>query len=373
MAYVGFADCVTFAGKSHKKFPVILNNDHIVNRLTLKYVLSQRILWGGRTLHTYTKHICDFISQLEVENEEGSFDHIDHLWLEAYADQVFRRNQNTENYVAQLLSSVIRFLLWCEDQNYCKKLIGVNSSFKIRVIKTKNGFTHNLIRYYQNRKSLPKIAPRDKWIKAVLAEEQFKSIDLENRLSLIVKWGERAGLRAHEICALKLNQIPAREILENSIIEKKNIFVEFTETKGTKRAKIPVSGILLLKTRDYIELERDKIIKKISKKNLLEHKVYIPPDEVFISSTTGQALHPRTLSNQIRSRWLQAVKNGRLTEDQHVWLHGLRHRFATDKLKEISKIPHISDPHEVTKILTRHSHSSGLDPYVTSIYFEDNL
>lgn len=132
-----------------------------------------------------------------------------------------------------------------------------------------------------------------------------------------------------------------------------------------------MSGILLKKTLDYIESERNQLIKKFKNEARLQRKAYIPPQQVFISSTTGQALHRRTFSNQLRSRWLQALENGNLTQDQYVWVHGLRHRFATDKLKKISQLKHIRDPREVTKTLTRHSHSSTLDIYTASIHLED--
>lgn len=371
MAYVDYADKVTFAGKSHEKFPLILNNDHIINRLTLKYFLSQRILWDTTTLGTYVKHICDFISQLEVENKECSFDHIDEYWLEAYANQISNRNTGSGGYVSQLLSSVISFLYWCENNNYCKNLIGVTSKFKIKVFQTKNGVTHNLVKYYEKQKASPKIAPRDEWIETVLSEEYFNSEDLEIRFNLMVEWGRRCGLRAHEICALSIDQIPSRETLEQAIIEKKNIFIELTVTKGKKKARIPVSGILLKKTLDYIESERNQLIKKFKNKARLQRKAYIPPQQVFISSRTGQALHRRTFSNQLNARCQQAVENGNLTKNQHVWVHGLRHRFATDKLKDISQLTSIRDPGEVTKTLTRHRHSSTLDIYTASIYLED--
>lgn len=371
MAYVDYADEVIFAGKSHKKFPLILNNEHIINRLTLKYFLSQRVLWSEGTLHTYTKHVCDFISQLELENKECSFDHIDEYWLEAYANQISNRNTGSGGYVSQLLSSVIDFLFWCENNNYCKNLIGVTSKFKIKVFQTKNGVTHNLVKYYNKQGASPKIAPRDEWIETVLSEEYFKSEDLEIRFNLMVEWGRRCGLRAHEICALSVDQIPSRETLEQNIIEKNNSFIELTVTKGKKKARIPVSGILLKKTLDYIESERNQLIKKFKNEARLQRKAYIPPQQVFISSTTGQALHRRTFSNQLRSRWLQALENGNLTQDQYVWVHGLRHRFATDKLKKISQLKHIRDPREVTKTLTRHSHSSTLDIYTASIHLED--
>lgn len=370
MAYVDRTD-VVFSGKIYNKFPLILNNEHTINRLTLKYFLSQRIIWSKGTLHTYTKHVCDFISQLEVENKECSFDHIDEYWLEAYANQISNRNSGSEDYVSQLLSSVINFLFWCENNNYCKNLIGVTSKFKIKVFQTKYGVTHNLVKHYKKQGTTPKIAPRDAWIEMVLSEEHFKSEDLETRFSLMVEWGYKGGLRAHEICALSIDQIPLRKTLEQAIIKKEHIFIELTVTKGMKKSMIPVSGILLKKTLDYIECERSQLIKKFKNKARLNRKAYIQPQQIFISSTTGQELHSRTLSNQLRAKWKQAVEYGNLTHDQYVWVHGLRHRFATDKLKKISQLNYIRDPCEVTKTLTRHSHSSTLDIYTVTAHLED--
>lgn len=91
------------------------------------------------------------------------------------------------------------------------------------------------------------------------------------------------------------------------------------------------------RTRDYIDFERREVIKKFRQKASLEKEIYDPTEEIFLSLKTGQALHPRTFSNQIKSAWHQAVKSGELTEDQHVWTHGLRHRFATNQLKGFFK------------------------------------
>lgn len=50
-----------------------------------------------------------FFSQLEVENPEASFDHINDVWLEAYAYQILERNQNSPVYISQILTTVIHF------------------------------------------------------------------------------------------------------------------------------------------------------------------------------------------------------------------------------------------------------------------------
>lgn len=373
MAYIDYAAEVVFAGKSYEKFPLILDNNHNINRLILKYFLSQRVLWADSTIYTYTKHLYDFISQLEVENPECTFDHIDDDWLEAYAHEIARRNPKSTGgkYIAQILSSVLNFLVWCENNNYCNNLIGYNANFRIRIRPTKKGFTHNLIKYYEKQKSPPKIAPRDEWIEKLLSQDHFRSKDLEIRFNLMLEWGRSCGLRAHEICELTIDQIPSRETVEQNIIEKKNTFIELTVTKGKKKARIPVSGILLKQTLDYINSERNHLIKKFKKKARSERNAYIEPYQVFISCRTGKALHYRTFSNQLNARWQKAVENGNLTKYQHVWVHGLRHRFATDKIKEITHLKYVRDPRQVTKTLTRHSHASTLDIYTAGVYLED--
>lgn len=371
MAYINYLDEVKLANKIYKKLPVILNNEHILNRLVLKYFLSHRVVWSENTRRTYSKHLCDFFSQLEVENPEASFDYIDDYWLEAYADQILERNPNFPVYVSQILTTVIHFLVWCEDNEYCKNLIGTASTFKIKIISNEDSISHPLIKFYSRQKSPLKFAPKEEWIEKVLAVEHFKSNSLETRLSVMVDWGKDAGLRAHEICALNTDQIPARDRIEKSLIEKKNINITLSVTKGMKKSTIPVSPDLLKKTLDYIDFERKEIIKKFREKAQLTRKAYSPPKEVFLSLKTGQALHPRTLSNQIRAGWCQAVKDGELTEDQHVWTHGLRHRFATNTLKGVSEKPHIRNPLQVTKILTRHKNGSTVDAYTASLYLED--
>ena len=261
-------------------------------------------------------------------------------------------------------------MVWCEDNEYCKNLIGTASTFKIRIISNKDSFTHQLIQYYSKQKSPLKLAPKEEWIEKVLAVEHFKSNSLETRFSVMVDWGKDAGLRAHEICALNIDQIPARDEIEKSLIAKKNINIVLNVTKGMKKSTIPVSPDLLKKTRDYMDFERKEIIKKFREKSQLTRKAYSPPQEVFLSLKTGQALHPRTLSNQIRTGWCQAVKDGELTEDQHVWTHGLRHRFATTISKGVSERTNIRDPQQVIKMLTRHKHASTVDTYTARIYLD---
>ena len=371
MAYIDSVSDVTLATKNYDKFPVILNSEHVVYRLPLKYFVSNRRLWCETTLVTYSKYLCEFYSQLEVENSEATFDHINDDWLEAYAFQILNRNQNKPTYVSQLLNFIVHFLLWCEENSYCKNLIGTNKSFKIKVIKTRKSSTHQLVQAYEKQKSAPKNAPKISWIEKILEEENFKSEDLLTRFSLMIDWGKEAGLRAKEIVELCIDQIPSREDIEKSIISKEMIYIKLTATKGKVENNIPISSILLKRTRDYIDFERVKLIKKLQSKSELSGEKYDEPIEIFLSSRSGKKLHKRTLSNQVRKAWVSALKNEQLGKNQYVWLHGLRHYFATKKLVDVDEIKSVRNPEEFTKTLTRHKHSSTLNIYTNRIILDD--
>lgn len=124
-----------------------------------------------------------------------------------------------------------------------------------------------MIKHFAKKKSPLKLAPKEEWISKVLAVNHFKSNRLETRFSLMVDWALKAGLRAHEICALNIDQIPTRERIERSKIDKENLYIDLIVTKG-KRDSIPVNSDLLKRTRDYIDFERQEVIKNLDKKHL---------------------------------------------------------------------------------------------------------
>lgn len=383
MAHIRYADSVDFYGSLHGRFPVILSEELTVHRLSLQYLLSLRVMCAERTLITYAHHICDFLTQLEVDNNGCSdeqrlaWDEIDDSWLESYRNELLSRpganKDNTKNYVAQVLRTVIAYLEWTQTQGYSYNLIGVEERCRVRLLPSKKDgvVSHPLVKRLSKEKSAPRTAPRMDWIEIVKAHTTLGANNLQVRFELMVDWGAALGLRAHEICALNIEQLPERKTAENAAIAGENVFINVVTSKGSKPKVIPISPLLVKRTWDYIENDRSSTVKAHRKRNRKRKDVYVESSSIFLSSTTGRALHPRTLSNQVRSAFCCAVECGALTKDELVWLHGLKHRFTTNILKGLDSAG-IQRVEEIAKHLTRHKSPDSLQTYAVGRFFEDS-
>lgn len=381
MAHIRYADSVDFYGSLHGKFPVILSEDLTVHRLSLQYLLSLRVMCAERTLITYAHHICDFLTQLEVDNNGCSdeqrlaWDEIDDSWLEGYRNELLSRSgankDNSKNYVAQVLRTVIAYLEWTQTQGYSYNLIGTEEQCRVRLLPSKKEgvVSHPLVKRLSKEKSVPRTAPRMDWIEIVKAHTTLVGSNLQARFELMVDWGVVVGLRAHEICALNIEQLPERKTAENAAIAAENIFINVVISKGSKPKVIPISPLLVKRTWDYIENDRSSIVSTHRKRKRKKKEVYVEPSKIFLSSTVGRALHPRSFSNQVRSAFLYAVECDVLTMDELVWLHGLRHRFTTDILKALDT-KGVKKVEEVARHLTRHDSSDSLEVYSVGRFFE---
>jgi integrase len=382
MAHIRYANSVEFNGSLHGRFPVILSEDLTVHRLSLRFLLSLRTKNAERTLITYAHHLCDFLTQLEIDNndcpyeQKFAWDEIDDCWLESYRNALLSRTgtvkDNRKNYVAQVLRTVIAYLEWTQKKGFSYNLIGISDLFRIRLAPSKKegNVSHPLVTSYSKDTSEPRTAPRMDWIENVKAYTKLVDKKLQVRFELMVDWGVVVGLRAHEICALNIDQLPQRITAENAAIAGKNVFINVVVSKGSKPKVIPINPLLVKKTWDYIENDRSSIVSAHRRKKRKKKEVYVESPIIFLSSSTGRALHPRSFSNQVRSAFLYAVKCGVLTMDELVWLHGLRHRFTTDILKSLDSAG-VKRTEEVAKHLTRHSSPDSLETYSIGRFFED--
>ena len=383
MAHIRYTSEARLNGTHLKKFPVILTKDLKVHRLSLQFFLSIRSACSSNTLITYAYHLNDFINQLEVNNDElpkekqTDWDDVDDAWLESYSTELRRRygddDDNTNNYVSQVLRTVISYFAWAQSKGYTSTLIGYDENARVRLSPSMrlDGKSHPLVKRLAREKRPPRTAPLRIWIDAVKAWTTLVNKEQYIRFGLMVDWGVGAGLRAHEICELSITQLPLRETAENATINGKNVYINLVVTKGGKPKRIPVSPVLVKKTWDYIETERKSIKSKLKAKARRNKVAYFESPIIFLSATTGKSLSPRAFSNQVRKAWLNAVKCGALTEDEVVWTHGLRHRFATDLLKGLDQLG-FKHPEEIAKHATRHSRSQSLDCYTINRFFEDD-
>lgn len=381
MAHIKFVSEVIINNSVSKKFPVIISENLKVHRLSLNYFLDIRPVCSITSIKTYAYHLVDFLTQIEFDNngmEPGcqgflDWDEIDDNWIECYANELEERgkeeSQNSKNYAGQVLQTVIQYLKWTENKGVTRFLIGEGEHYRIQL---ENG-SHPLVKSLLKDKRPGKVAPRGEWIDAVVAYSCFKERNAKIRFELMVEWADRLALRAHEVCALKISQMPDLKAAQKAIVNEHNMFICLTVTKGSKSSMVPVSPFLVKKTWDFVERERKLLLKKIKNKAKRDKESFEDMGFIFPSSQTGEALSSVTFSNQVRKSFLTAVEAGVLSKDERVWAHGLRHRGSTDQLKKADE-KGINNPERVVKHFTRHKNEDTLTgTYTLARHFEDEL
>lgn len=367
MASVRYTSEIKLSGGMVNKFPLILSGQLKVNWLCLNYLLdmqSQGISAGS--INTYAHHLCDLESQLEAEGSMA-IDQVHDAWLIAYKNSILERG-NTEDYASQILRTCLSFFKWLEDEKYFTNLIGEDNYYRIRIKTLESGMLKHpaikVIHKYKRRT----ITPRIEWINAIKPYGPARE-DLANRFNLMIDWGVGLGLRAKEICALTISQLPTLETAQRAIRDGKNLQIKLSVTKGNVAAVIPVSPLLIKKTWDFINTDRLHVVERRTRKSLKDRTVYHDTDYIFLSDETGEKLTSGYFSNSIRSAFLKAVKFGDLTMDERVWLHGLRHNFTANLLKSLDNSG-VERAEAVARQVTRHGSAEAMEPYLTDRFNE---
>ncbi|EJG0639802.1 tyrosine-type recombinase/integrase [Vibrio vulnificus] len=386
MAHIRCTTKLEINGSKLDKFPLIITNNLKVHILSLEYFLHKRTSVQATTLFTYAQHIADFLSQLEVENdgltcedpEYREWDEIDDNWIEAYSAELISRyeseSDNKKNYVGSLLSTVVGYLKWTQTSGYTTNLIGIgeDNRIKLNTSSSKKGDQTilPLAKKLSKEKSPRRTAPRMDWIDVVKANLQVKSGELRVRDELMIDWCVGIGLRAHEVCSLTISQLPSKKSAEDAYINEQNVFINIVISKGSKPKRVPVSALLIKKTWDFVEIDRERVLSQVKSKAKEQRIPFVDSGILFPSQTTGIKVHSRTFSNKIRKAFLKAVEVGELAEDQVVWTHGLRHRHATDVLQGLDN-KGVKNPERIAKQSTRHQHEDMLETYTVSRFHED--
>lgn len=136
------------------------------------------------------------------------------------------------------------------------------------------------------------------------------------RDSLMLSWAEETGSRRAEFLRICKSHMPTNDAIAE-LIEKDEPFIVYIKRKGgsTKPINVPID--LVLRTQDFIEFGRSEIVEQCRK----ELVGYCEPDEVFLSSKTGMALHPDSVTSIGRRTFQQAgIKRANV--------HRLRARYA---------------------------------------------
>ena len=186
------------------------------------------------------------------------------------------------------------------------------------------------------------------------------------RDSLMFSWAEEVGSRRAEFLRICKSHMPTSDVLAE-LIEKDEPWIIRVTRKGGKTKPLTVPCDLIIRTQDFIEFGRSDIVKRCQK----EIVGYREPEEVFLSSKTGLALHPDSVTSIGRRTFRQAgISNANV--------HRLRARFAVrtietlvDALFENQIVGSESSWIETILIkaaeMMGHSNPSSLRPYLTYV------
>ncbi len=256
----------------------------------------------------------------------------DHFLLE------WRNEQETlgvhRGTINERLRLVFRFYWWAQQNGYVRDLIGeadwdhegrkVPPPIRAAVRRSGGGdgvtrttYTSNLL-YRNTGRARNAHTPTGEETARVHEHLADTAYELSVRNTLMASWAEELGLRRKEFAALRVAQIP-REDTIRELLESAELYpMELVVTKGQKNRSVPVTPELLLRTWDFIVCERADMIAAIQKRNA----AYRPPEEIFLSSRTGEVMNLTAISNLLGRAFRAAKVPG--------WGHRLRARFLTN-------------------------------------------
>lgn len=314
-----FASDVTICGKNCSRFPLITENDDSVQMDVMRYLIH--IFGNGASessLVTYSAHLRDFYEQLSVNMLEVR--HVSKEFLNGYKNAIELRSSS--QYASQVLRTVLSYLDHLECRGFIQGVIGESNFVSITIGRTKKGgVSHSL--------SKGSASPKSNYFPLTDSVHVTKMFGpncprRRERFELMVEWGHVKGLRAKEICALKLSQIPDEESIRQALIDDRCLEVRLLVTKGSRPRNIDVHPILLARTLKWFEADRPAVVRMAMQRALRKGLVIEVSDNIFISEVTGKAITSKSLSNAVRNAYKRAVASGKLTKSQRVWLHGLR-------------------------------------------------
>lgn len=345
-------------GREVSRFPLLVLQDGGVDIDVLRYLLSLcRRGAAPRSLETYASHLRDFKAQLEVDGQQCS--NINDAYLTAYFEAI--RLRASKPFAAQVLRTVILFLTYLEEESEIVGVVGEGISYPVAIVYTRRGHVaHALMRGGQSPKSMQ--VPSSAAIQTVKRCGP-KSAALSDRLAIMIDWARVIGLRAAEVCAIKIGQLPDRNSVQVALMEDRTLEVRLYTTKGSKPRLVAVHPLLLDTTWNWIDTGRAEIVKLIRQR--ARSRGESPPkcDSVFLSASTGIGLTPKALSNSIRRAYKKAVAEGLISNAERVWFHGLRKHMINHQLHGGDT----RDPARRERILmqqTGHSSLEALGRYV---------
>ncbi len=371
MAHIRLTKNALLNGEAVKGFPLIVTASCSVDWCSLEYFLHLKRTCALSSIRTYAGHLVDCLAQLEVDNR--SLVTIDERWLQEYKNSILVRSshgkKNTEAYACQVIRTVVAYCYWLETSGYAQLLCGITREYAIQVSVRDNGSVLHPLALDKSADKRSALAPRSEWIETV--KRHGPATDTASKkFDLMVDWYSSAGPRAHEICSLLKSRLPSLEAAKRAATDGRNLRIVLNKTKGGTNEPLPTSPLIIVRTWEYIATQRADVVRRFRMRSAKRGHKYAEPDEIFLSEKTGRAMTPKAVSNSVRQAFLKAVEAGALARDERVWLHGLRHHFATNFLKSLDS-KNVRNPERIARVATRHRSEETLDGYANERFNSD--
>lgn len=297
------------------------------------FIAAQYNNGAGLPLHSYSDH---FLEQLKVHFIGPKMAQGKPTGCRGVTNAVWNAN----------LTILLQFLLFCERKGTVNGVIGLRSnqcSFNIELEEVVPYPVHRLALNIVEPNEV--VIPGDQAFNAVLAarEEQVDNPVLRRRDTLLTLVMDEA-LRRSEAVALPIDAIPsAREVSAlrsagkaSGLSKPVPIIVHGSKTGAVRVVDFPLS--LVERLRDFIDDDRPFLRPAKTER------------AIFVSSQTGRALHPQSVTNQYCRARLAAISTARsdgaseqeISHIERVHGHVHRHRAVTDSMT--SQLEHGIDP-----------------------------
>lgn len=344
-------------GRICKRFPVVATGGGDVLLDVMRYLIDCVARGAAESgLIPYAAHLKDFHEQLHVDEIAVRAVTLD--FLNRYKTAI--KNRASGPYAGQVLRTVLAYLDYLEGRGAISGVIGETDQFQVTITRTSSGgISHNLAANSTSPKS--NYVPSDKAVQTI---KRFgpKAPIYRERFELMVDWGHVKGLRAKEICGLTCGQIPSWPAIHAALSDDRTLELRLVITKGGKERNVDVHPLLLSRTRKWMEADRPKIDRAARRQAAKAGRPYVATDALFLSSSTGEAITAKTLSNSVRSAFKASVAAGELNDDQRVWTHGLRKVMVNRDVK--GQRSEYRPPERAVMQQTGHSSLATLGHYV---------
>jgi integrase len=286
------------------------------------------------TASQYAKILRAFLRHCRKKRRAWS--NVDDDFIRSWRDG--RRGQVDDHQIISDLHIVFQFYAWAEATGLLSFHVGTYEKEELpsgltqrdfpisarRKVSRKHGshtgwvstLTFRASKAIEGRRS----TPNDEQVMSI--HEHLLKATHGERDSLIAAWAEEAGPRRCEILQLRRSSLPNKEELSVLIAREEDAEIRVGRRKRGSKAPLRANPFLILTSLNWIEGGRRKIVEDCRKKIV----GYCEPDEIFISSTTGQVLAPDSVTKIMSTAFKAAgVKKASL--------HRLRAKAIVEELE----------------------------------------